>query len=51
MESIIGTGIVCAILIVAVSLIIRSMIKNKRRGKSAICGGNCSCCQGNCGKH
>lgn len=38
----IGTIIICAVLIAIVTAIIISMVKNKRRGKSASCGcANC----------
>lgn len=41
-----GTIIVGAILAVMVGLIIYSMVKNKKKGKSQ-CGGDCS----HCGRH
>ncbi len=44
----IGTIIVAAILIGVVALIIRSMIKDKKRGKSVICGGECRHCGHTC---
>lgn len=44
-----GTILVSLILISAVALIIRSMIKAKRSGKSSCsCGGNCSACGQKC---
>lgn len=41
-----GTIFVIIVLVVVVSLIIWSMIKKKRAGKSIIC--NCGTCSGNC---
>lgn len=41
-----GTIVVGAVLIIIVALIIRSMIKDKRNGKSLQCGGDCSKCKG-----
>lgn len=38
-----GTIIVSVILVAVVGIILRSMIANKRKGKSS-CGCNCSCC-------
>ncbi|MCD7762635.1 MAG: FeoB-associated Cys-rich membrane protein [Lachnospiraceae bacterium] len=43
-----GTIIVGGILVVVVALIIRSMIKDKKAGKSLQCGGDCSHCKGHC---
>ncbi|MCC8051972.1 MAG: FeoB-associated Cys-rich membrane protein [Clostridiales bacterium] len=43
-----GTIIVGGILVVIVALIIRSMIKDKKAGKSLQCGGDCSHCKGHC---
>ena len=45
----IGTIIICAVLVVIVAAVIRSMIKSKRTGKYC-CGGNCSCCGSACQK-
>lgn len=45
-----GTIIVGALLLVVVTLIIRSMIKDKKAGKSS-CGGNCAGCGMNCSCH
>lgn len=42
-----GTIVVAAILAGVVALIIRSMIKDKKNGKSLHCGGEC----GHCGCH
>lgn len=43
-----GTVFVGAILIGIVALIIRSMIHDKKNGKSIQCGGDCSKCGGGC---
>ena len=45
-----GTGIVLLLLISVIVLIIRSMIKNKKAGKSLQCGQDCSHCGGCCHK-
>ena len=44
----IGTFIVLLVLLVFVALIIRSMIRDKRNGKSIQCGGDCRHCGGYC---
>ena len=43
-----GTIIVGALLLCIVSGIIRSMIRNKKNGKSPCCGGDCKSCKGHC---
>lgn len=43
-----GTFIVLAAVSVTVVLIVRSMIKAKKAGKSVICGGDCKHCGGHC---
>lgn len=43
-----GTIIVGIILLVIVGGIIRSMIKDKKAGKSIQCGGECKHCGGHC---
>jgi len=43
-----GTIIVLAVLVLAVGLIIRGMIRDKKKGKSIQCGGDCSHCGGHC---
>lgn len=43
-----GTVIVLAVLVVIVGLIVRSMIRDKKNGKSIQCGGNCGACGGHC---
>ena len=40
-----GTVIVLIILGIVVALIVRSMVRDKKNGKSA-CGGDCSHCKG-----
>lgn len=48
MNPIVGTGITIAVLVLIVGLIIRSMIKDKKAGKSVHCGGDCKNCSGHC---
>lgn len=43
-----GTVIVLIVLIGIVVLIIRSMIRDKKNGKSLQCGGDCASCGGYC---
>jgi hypothetical protein len=43
-----GTFIVGVILLAIVALIIRSMVKDKKAGKSIQCGGDCKHCGGHC---
>lgn len=43
-----GTIIVGAILLLVVGLVIRSMVRDKKNGKSLQCGGDCSHCGGRC---
>ncbi|MCC2221486.1 FeoB-associated Cys-rich membrane protein [Anthropogastromicrobium aceti] len=43
-----GTVIVGAIVVGVVALIVRSMVKDKKSGKSLQCGGDCSHCGGHC---
>lgn len=43
-----GTLAVLAVVIGAVALIIRSMIRDKKNGKSIQCGGQCKDCGGHC---
>ena len=43
-----GTIIVLIVLAIIVALIIRSMVKDKKAGKSLQCGGDCSTCGGHC---
>lgn len=44
-----GTFIVGVILIGIVCLIVRSMIRDKKNGKSLQCGGDCKHCGEHCG--
>ncbi len=44
-----GTVIVLAALAGIVVLVIRSMIRDKKKGKSLQCGGDCGHCGGHCG--
>lgn len=46
MEEIIGTFVVLVVLVLIVCLIVRSMIKDKKSGKSLQCGRDCSKCKG-----
>lgn len=46
---IMGTLITGSVLLIIVALIIRSMIRDKKAGKSLQCGGNCKNCGGHCG--
>ena len=43
-----GTFVVGAILVGVVAFVIRSMIRDKKNGKSIQCGGYCSHCGGHC---
>jgi hypothetical protein len=43
-----GTLLVGAVLAGIVALIIRSMIQDKKAGKSVQCGGDCKHCGGHC---
>lgn len=43
-----GTVIVSLLLIAAVALVIRSMVRDKKKGKSLQCGMDCSHCGGRC---
>ena len=43
-----GTLIVVVVLVIVVALIIRSMIKDKKSGKSLQCGCDCKNCSGHC---
>ena len=44
--NVMGTVLVLIILGAIVALIVRSMIKDRKNGKSASCGGDCSHCKG-----
>ncbi|MCI8966202.1 MAG: FeoB-associated Cys-rich membrane protein [Lachnospiraceae bacterium] len=41
-----GTVITLAILLVVVCLAVRSMVRDRRNGRSLQCGGDCSKCRG-----
>lgn len=43
-----GTVIVLILLAAAVALVIRSMVRDKKNGKSLQCGGDCKHCGGHC---
>lgn len=43
-----GTIIVGIALLAVIALIIRSMIRDKKNGKSIQCGGDCKNCGGHC---
>ena len=43
-----GTFVVGAILVIVVCLIVRSMIHDKKNGKSLQCDGDCKNCGGHC---
>lgn len=43
-----GTAIVLLVLMVVIGLVIRSMVKDKKAGKSLQCGQNCKHCSGHC---
>ena len=45
---ILGTVIVGLVLVAIISLIIRSMIRDKKNGKPLQCGGDCKSCGGHC---
>ena len=44
----VGTLVTLAIVAAAVGLAIRSMVRDKKNGKSLQCGGDCSHCGGHC---
>ena len=46
MNGILGTAIVLVVVVGIVALIVRSMIKNKKAGKSLQCGCGCDKCKG-----
>ena len=39
---------IIAVILLVVFLIIRKIVKDKKAGKSAVCGGDCSKCHSNC---
>lgn len=44
-----GTALVSLVLAGIVAYIIRSMVRDKKNGKSIQCGGDCKYCGGHCG--
>jgi hypothetical protein len=48
LEEIMGTILVAVIVAAIVGLIIYSMIRDKKNGKSIQCGGDCKHCGGHC---
>lgn len=44
----IGTIITAGVLVCVVGLVIAVMVKDKKKGKSVICGGDCKNCGGHC---
>ncbi len=43
-----GTFVVGAIVCIIIGLAVRSMIRDKKNGKSIQCGGDCKHCGGHC---
>lgn len=43
-----GTAVVLVVLAGIVAMVIRSMVRDKKAGKSLQCGGNCTACGGHC---
>ena len=43
-----GTVVGAAALVLVIGLAVRSMIKDKKNGKSLQCGGDCKHCGGHC---
>lgn len=43
-----GTLLVGAVLLGIVALVVRSMVRDKKNGKSLQCGGDCRNCAGHC---
>ena len=43
-----GTVIVLVVLAAMLTFIIKGMIRDKKNGKSVICGGDCKHCGGHC---
>lgn len=48
LEEIMGTIFVAVLVAVIVGLIIYSMVRDKKNGKSIQCGGDCKHCGGHC---
>ena len=49
-EDAMGTIVVGAVVLGMVILAVRSMVKDKKIGKSLQCGGDCSHCKGHCSR-
>lgn len=47
-EYFMGTLIVLAVVVGLVTLIVKSMIRDKKNGKSVQCGADCKSCGGHC---
>lgn len=45
-----GTIVAGAVVLGMVALAVRSMVKDKKNGKSLQCGGDCSHCKGHCSR-
>ena len=45
-----GTLVVLIVLVALVGLVVRSMVKDKKAGKSLQCGMDCSKCGGHCSR-
>ncbi len=43
-----GTFVVLVVLAGIVAAVLRTMIRDKKAGKSIQCGGNCTACKGHC---
>lgn len=43
-----GTAVVAVLVIVMTAAAVRSMVKDKKNGKSIQCGGDCKHCGGHC---
>ena len=43
-----GTLVVLVVLAGIVAAVLRTMIRDKKAGKSIQCGGNCTACKGHC---
>lgn len=48
MDRYIGTFLVLVILVVVVCIVVRSMVRDKKNGKSIQCGCDCKKCDGGC---
>lgn len=48
MDEIAGTLIVAGVLAIIVGLVIRKMVRDRKKGKSIQCGGDCTKCGRSC---